>query len=78
MPILIGNRKDVVKSLSGHVAGFEAGKETFVPNIPAFIKECTNRGHVIKKDEPAKPAPAPAPAPTKSAPSTSKTTTNKA
>ena len=62
MPILIGNREDVVASLSGHTVGFKAGEETFVPDIPTLIKACVERGHVVKKDSApaAKAEPAPA------------------
>lgn len=59
MPVFIGQRDDVVTTLAGHVIGFKAGQETFVPEDGAVIKACSERGHSPKKDEPApKPAPA--------------------
>lgn len=66
--ILIGNRSEVVHSTSGHSIRFEEGKESYVPDIPALVAQCKDRGHMPKKVERVKPAPAPkveAPAPTK-------------
>ena len=61
MPVLIGQRDDVVRTLAGHVVGFREGKETFVPDNQSVIKACVERGHSIKKEEAPKVAePAPA------------------
>lgn len=62
--IFIGNRSEVVNSTSGHSVRFEAGKETFVPNVPTLMQQCKDHGHQPKKEAPApKPVPAPAPKP---------------
>lgn len=69
MPVMIGNRNDVVRTTSGHTVAFSTGEETFVPENNSVVKACIERGHTLKKEEPAKaePKPAPAPAATKSA-----------
>lgn len=49
---MIGNRKDMVRTRSGHTILFaEAGEEKFVPNIPEVIQVCAERGHALKKEE---------------------------
>lgn len=69
MPIMIGNRDDLVRTTTGHSVGFKTGEERFVPNIPALVKACVERGHVVKKEVKAAPAAAPAQAVSKSQPS---------
>lgn len=59
MPVLIGNREDLIIHRSGHVVAFEAGKEVNVPNDKSLIRECVQRGHQLKKE--AAPAPESAP-----------------
>ena len=69
MPVLIGNREDLIIHRSGHVVAFEPGKEVDVPDDKSLIKECIQHGHQLKKE--AAPASAEEPAP-RQAPSTKK------
>jgi hypothetical protein len=55
MPILIGNRDDVVRTTTGHTVSFKAGEETFVPDNNVVVKSCIERGHLFKKESPAAP-----------------------
>ena len=56
MPVFIGQRDDSFATTSGHVVGFKAGQETFIPDDKAVMKQCIERGHQPKKDEPVKAA----------------------
>ena len=47
MANMVGSHDDVVRSTTGHVAIFAAGKQTYVPDNPAFIKECKAAGHKL-------------------------------
>lgn len=53
MPLMIGNRTDRVATTSGHSLNFEAGEATFVPEDARVIEACLQRGHTIKKEDPA-------------------------
>lgn len=59
MPIMIGNRDDLVTTTAGHSIAFKAGEESFVPDVNEVVKACEARGHSVKKSAPA-PTPAPA------------------
>lgn len=48
MAILVGNRADIVRSATGHAIRFQMGVEVRVPDIPNLIKQCVERGHVVK------------------------------
>lgn len=48
MPVFIGNRDDVVRTLAGHVIAFKEGEEVFVPEDPYVVRECLDRGHRLK------------------------------
>ena len=61
MPVLIPNRDDRVSTTAGHTIIFEVGVEKFVPDIPAVVRACTERGHVVKREEKAPKAAAPKP-----------------
>jgi len=43
--VLIGDRDDIVRTAYGHSVGFRKGEPTEVPNVPAVIKACLDRGH---------------------------------
>ena len=43
--VLIGDRNDLVLTPYGHSVGFRKDEPTQVPNIPAVIKACLDRGH---------------------------------
>lgn len=43
--VLIGDRNDLVRTPYGHSVGFRKGEPTEIPNIPAVIKACLDRGH---------------------------------
>jgi hypothetical protein len=51
MPLMTGNRDDVVRTKAGHSVAFKAGQDTFVPDMNDVVKECTARGHTLKKGE---------------------------
>lgn len=53
--IMIGNRDDIVRTKAGYAVGFKAGQETYVVDDPYVIKECTDRGHTVKKEAKAAP-----------------------
>jgi hypothetical protein len=52
MPIMLGNRNDVVRTTAGHTVAFSTGEETFVPDNNAVVKACIERGHTLKKEDP--------------------------
>lgn len=54
---MIGNRKDRVATTCGHTINFEAGEPTFVPEDPFVIEACVQRGHTVKKADPAEDKP---------------------
>lgn len=43
MPIMTGDRDDVVRSTYGHTIGFKKGENVFVP--PILEQACLDRGH---------------------------------
>lgn len=52
MPKMIGNRDDWVPTLQSYMVQFKEGKETYVPENEAVIKECLQRGHKLATAEP--------------------------
>ena len=46
MPFVKGNRDDVVRTLTGHMIKFEEGEIKWIPDVPALVKACAERGHV--------------------------------
>jgi hypothetical protein len=61
--ILIGDRTEVVATVYGHSIGFRKGEPTDVPNIPAVLKACLDRGHKRLVVEEAAPEPVVEPEP---------------
>ena len=61
--ILIGDREDLVRTTCGHSVGFRAGQPTEIPNIPAVLKACLDRGHKRLVVEEAAPEPVAEPEP---------------
>ena len=43
--VMIGDREEVVRTAFGHSIGFRKGEPTEIPDIPAVIKACLDRGH---------------------------------
>lgn len=62
MPLMTGNRDDIVRTKAGHSISFKAGEDTFVPDINEVVKDCIERGHSLKQEKTpvaSKPAPTP-------------------
>ena len=55
MPLMIGNRDDVVRTTHGHVIWFHEGAEKLVPDIDEVVSQCLSRGHVLAQKVKAKP-----------------------
>lgn len=65
MPIMVGNRDDLIITTSGHVIAFASGEDVFVPADDEVIQQCIQRGHRVKQESRPAPAPSVTAAPTR-------------